>query len=166
MPTNDKKKREEAFTRICDLLRPYQARVTAEWTDKQNNSVYVFLVCSKEADAGDDRHTWRGSVTVNITSDGSTHVSYSEGLVGHLLERPQTGTWEDTANALAVLVPPLVALPTDASELAALAAQRRAKHMHQATPHLYAALKALLASGDDVTRAAAIAALRLADSGG
>lgn len=117
---SDKAKRMEAFEKVRDALRPYMGRIVAEWHDKQENAMYVWLLCSKEADAGDDRHRWRGTVTVNIQRDGSTFFAMSEELVIQAFKRHyemgsnpvftlKAGTWEATKLLLEILIPALPA---------------------------------------------------------
>lgn len=118
----DRVKRSATFTRVLDMMRPWLGRIVAEWHDKQKNAIYVFLICSKEADADHpdgNRHTWRGTVTVNITHDGSAYFSIDEYLVRAAIKSwsemgslpvhdwEQVGTWEMTEQLLSILTPPL-----------------------------------------------------------
>lgn len=118
--------RNRTFERVCDMLRPWCGRIIAEWRDKKKNAIYVFLICSRERDAGtpeDPRHQWRGTMTVNITNDGSPFFSIDEHLVYKAIRNwselgvmpvctwPDSGTWEATELLLKLLTPPLDPIP-------------------------------------------------------
>lgn len=122
--------RSKTFARVCDMLQPWCGRVVAEWHDKKKNAVYVFLICSRERDAGtpeDPRHTWRGTMTVNITADGHSYFSFDEYLIRTVLKKwcelgslpvtdwPEAGTWEMTEHLLKLLTPPLDPLAESAA---------------------------------------------------
>lgn len=110
----DRERRQEAHSKMLEVLRPYHPRCTAEWTDKQKNSVYLFVVFSKEADCYRDeatgkfeRHQVRGCVMVNLLHDGSTFFYYGEDLCLAQAGIDRTGKWEDSTAILEQLIKPL-----------------------------------------------------------
>lgn len=104
---SDKAAREQAYSQMCDMFRPYLGRVVAEWRDKNKDGVYIWLVCSRNEDAGDGRHQWRGTVAVRIMPDGATFVFPSETLIGRALGLKVEGTWTYSETVLDALVPNL-----------------------------------------------------------
>jgi hypothetical protein len=108
---NDKDRREQAHDKMRETLAPYHARCVAEWHDKKaKDDLYLFLLCSREADANDgEAYRWRGVVCVRIMPDGTTVFFHDEGLVSAALNLKREDTWSRTESVLDRLVPNLPA---------------------------------------------------------
>lgn len=102
-----------AQARVAESLKPYLGRCLEQYYSANGQSaVETFLVCSKEADAGEGRHTWRGVVTVyygfgTAREDANVTFSFAEDMLHASLGVSNTGTWTDTNKVLEILLPPL-----------------------------------------------------------
>lgn len=110
----DRERRQEAHSKMLEVLRPYHPRCTAEWTDKQKNAVYLFVLFSKDREAywnamaqSYERHKVRGCVVVNILHDGSTFFFYGEDFALKQAGIERTGKWDDSTAVLEQLIKPL-----------------------------------------------------------
>lgn len=99
---SDKQRRQQAFETMCKTFRPYRGRITAEWSDKQRNAVYLWNLYRTKPNEH-DQYEPLGAVMVNIIWDGSVFIYLGELEVARALAVPHTGRWEDTVAILAKL---------------------------------------------------------------
>lgn len=104
----------EAQEQVAQLLRPYLARCISQYFG-QNDAIETFGIYSKEEDAGEGRHKYRGIVTVWYGMPHwkdercSVNFSFSENFLFSAVDMKPDYSWDGTKALLEKTVP---ALPT------------------------------------------------------
>lgn len=102
----------EAQGRVSKMLEPYRARSLRFFNDG-DTVIETFAVYSKEADADDHRHQWRGIVTVSYQMPMDPQdpcfvlLSFSEDMVAKAIGMGTDSTWQTSEKLVERMIPSL-----------------------------------------------------------